>query len=90
MFADFRKILRGEEYDFERINVDNPRLFYESLSPGKKCILTIVALNVLVTLAWKFNPTMPLMWRCFTNSFASSILNYFLFNNNNNFFDHKI
>lgn len=74
IFADFRKLLNADESVFEHINLDNPHSFYESLSPGRRCILAIVAINVLVTLAWRYKPAELLMWRYFTNSFASSNL----------------
>jgi len=48
--------------------------FDSSITAGQKCVLSIVAINALVTLVWMIRSLEPMMWRFFTNSYASKSL----------------
>ncbi|KAH7729161.1 presenilins-associated rhomboid-like protein [Aphelenchoides avenae] len=42
------------------------------LTDGQKTALAIIAANIIVTLAWRVPKLQAVMWRYFTNSYASS------------------
>ncbi|KAK0404431.1 hypothetical protein QR680_017451 [Steinernema hermaphroditum] len=75
--TDYR---RKNQFEFDRL-VEITRSFFQqgphdqpTLSEGQKCALALVALNVVVTVLWRFKPLTPAMWRYFSNSFASKSL----------------
>jgi hypothetical protein len=45
---------------------------YPELTTGQKAAFAIIAINCLVTLVWSIPRVRPIMYRYFTNSFASS------------------